>query len=91
MRRTQIYLSEQQHQRLAARARRSGRSLSDLIREAIDRLLDGEVDRSQQLARYRKVLEETSASAAYLPPGAEYVASLRGIDRERLLGLLDAE
>ncbi|HSH62251.1 MAG TPA: CopG family transcriptional regulator [Acidimicrobiales bacterium] len=37
MKRTQIYLDEELDQRLAARAAETGRTKSDLIREAIDR------------------------------------------------------
>ena len=36
MRRTQIYLSEEQGRLLARRSKASGRTISDLIREAID-------------------------------------------------------
>jgi predicted DNA-binding protein len=36
MRRTQIYLDERQRRKLDDVARRTGRSVSDLIREAID-------------------------------------------------------
>jgi Arc/MetJ-type ribon-helix-helix transcriptional regulator len=39
MRRTQIYLDEEQDRRLAARARADGTTKSALIREAIDLLL----------------------------------------------------
>jgi Arc/MetJ-type ribon-helix-helix transcriptional regulator len=40
MQRTQIYLSEQERQGLQALALRSGRSQSDLIREAVDSFLE---------------------------------------------------
>ena len=38
--RTQIYLTERQRNKLAAIARASGKKQSELIREAIDRLID---------------------------------------------------
>lgn len=40
MQRTQIYLSDAERQGLQAMARRSGRSQSELIREAIDAFLE---------------------------------------------------
>lgn len=42
VKRTQIYLDDDQDRRLARRARASGRTKSALIREAIDRLLSKE-------------------------------------------------
>lgn len=39
MRRTQILLEEHQHRALAALSRRTGKGLSALVREAVDRLL----------------------------------------------------
>ena len=38
--RTQIYLSERQREELAAMAKATGRKQSELIREAVDRLID---------------------------------------------------
>jgi Arc/MetJ-type ribon-helix-helix transcriptional regulator len=40
--RTQVYLTEQQDQGLKRLAKRSGRSQSQLIRDAIDRLIESE-------------------------------------------------
>ena len=40
MQRTQIYLTERQRDELATLARRAGKNQSELIREAVDRLLD---------------------------------------------------
>jgi predicted DNA-binding protein len=38
---TQVYLDSQQKKALAARARKTGRTTSDLVREAVDALLLG--------------------------------------------------
>lgn len=40
--RTQIYLTREQRRRLDERARREGRALADLIREAVDEFLAAE-------------------------------------------------
>lgn len=40
--RTQIYLTERQREELAAIAKTAGKKLSELIREAVDRLIDQE-------------------------------------------------
>lgn len=40
--RTQIYLTKEQRRELDARARREGKTLAQLIREAVDRYLEGE-------------------------------------------------
>jgi predicted DNA-binding protein len=50
---TQIYLSEPQRQGLLALAQRSGRSLSALIREAIDRFLENQQP-EERLAKLRQ-------------------------------------
>jgi hypothetical protein len=53
--RTQIYLTERQRDELAALAKITGKKLSDLVREAVDRLID------QTSSRRRKaILEETA-------------------------------
>jgi len=52
--RTQIYLTERERDELAALARISGRKQSELIREAIDRLLD-QSGRSRRDAVLREV------------------------------------
>lgn len=48
--RTQIYLTDQQRRALDEKAVREGRSLADLIREAVDAYLAVGIDRSEALA-----------------------------------------
>ncbi|MGH8937579.1 MAG: CopG family transcriptional regulator [Acidimicrobiia bacterium] len=84
MRRTQIYLEDQQHRRLSERARRSGQTVSELIREAIDVFLAGGTGPARQLDRYRRVVEDTFGIAPYLPSGRDYTDRLREADRARL-------
>jgi hypothetical protein len=53
--RTQIYLTERQRSELAALSKTTGKKLSDLIREAVDRLIE------QTGSRRRKaILRETA-------------------------------
>jgi predicted DNA-binding protein len=48
--RTQIYLTDEQRQALDERAAREGRTLADLIREAVDDFLAGTKNRDEALA-----------------------------------------
>jgi predicted DNA-binding protein len=48
--RTQISLTDEQRRRLDERARREGRSLAALIREAVDRYLEAGPDQAEALA-----------------------------------------
>jgi predicted transcriptional regulator len=70
--RTQLYLTDTQHERLKRLARASGRSRSALLREAVDRLLVAEApggdwkDRLRQargIWKGREDLDETMAEA----------------------------
>lgn len=52
MERTQIYLTQRQRKELAALAKISGKKQSELIREAVDRLIDQEgCDRRKAVLR----------------------------------------
>jgi predicted DNA-binding protein len=83
VRRTQIYLDEEQDRQLAERARATGRTKSDLIREAVDRLLDEPLSEEEELARFRAAAEAAFGIAPYLEDGATYVRGLRNADRRR--------
>lgn len=83
VRRTQIYLDEDQDRRLAERARATGRTKSDLIREALNYLLDAPLSEEEELARFRAAASAAFGIAPYLEDGATYVRRLRDVDRQR--------
>lgn len=83
MRRTQIYLDDEQGRRLDERAAATGRTRSALIREAIDALLDGPTADRDEMAAFRAAVEGAFGTAPDLPPGADYVRALRTPDSER--------
>ena len=83
MRRTQIYLNEDQDRRLAEQALATGRTKSDLIREAVDRLLDEPLSEEAELARFRAAVDAAFGIAPYLEDGVTYVRKLRDVDRRR--------
>ena len=90
MKRTQIYLDEDQDRRLSRRAKASGSTKSTLIREAIDRYLDAPTPEAQRLARFREALDAIAARPIRsLPDGKTYVETIRSAD-ERRQGELDA-
>ena len=64
-------------------ARATGRTKSDLIREAVDRLLDTPLSEEEELARFRAAVDAAFGIAPYLEDGATYVRKLRDIDRRR--------
>ena len=83
MKRTQIYLEDEQDKRLAEQAHLTGRTKSDIIREAVDRQLDGRHDESAALARFRSAVDATAGIARSLPAGVDYVDQVRAGDRRR--------
>ena len=83
MRRTQIYLDEDQAEQLARRARARGTTASKMIREAIDEYLAGPGDAADRTARFRAALDRSFGVASYLTDGTSYVEELRRADRAR--------
>lgn len=83
--RTQIYLDEDQAQRLDQRAATAGVTRSSMIRQAVEEYLArAEWDAASGRARWRRAVEATAGAAPYLPDGATYVDELREPDAERL-------
>ena len=88
MRRTQIYLNDDQASRLDERANANGTTRSRVIRIAIDEYLTQEErDTATWRTRWQEAVQETAGAAPGLSAGAEYVESLRQSDAERLSGL----
>jgi hypothetical protein len=86
MRRTQIYLSEAQGRLLEERSRVTGRTVSDLIREAIDDVYAGRRGMSRA-ERMRLAKKTAGAWKDFSETGAAYVERVRGGRRlGRLLG-----
>lgn len=83
MKRTQIYVDEEQDESLARRAAATGVTKSTLIREAIDAYLKGRPDERLRLDRFRAAVRSAAGSADYLPDGKSYVAALRALDLRR--------
>jgi len=84
MRRTQIYLSDNQGSRLERRARSTGRTMSQLIREAIDAAYSSPryVSRSERI----RVARRTAGAWSDFPEtGAQYVKRIRS--GKRLAGV----
>ena len=73
MRRTQIYLSEEETRALEREARATGRTKSRLIREAIDRVYMGGRETSELL----RSLRETAGAWRRREDGAAYVERVR--------------
>jgi hypothetical protein len=88
VRRTQIYLDDEQTARLDHRAAAEGVTRSTVIRRAVDEfLIRDERDPAAWKARWQKAVRRTAGIAPYLPDGAAYVEGLRAADAKRLRGL----
>jgi Arc/MetJ-type ribon-helix-helix transcriptional regulator len=77
VRRTQIYIGEEQGEQLARVAERSGTTMSAVIRSAIDSLLERELSEENRVARFRAAVAEAAGSAPELPAGEDYVDAIR--------------
>ncbi|MFT3852601.1 MAG: CopG family transcriptional regulator [Ilumatobacteraceae bacterium] len=86
MRRTQIYLDDDQHALLDERAADLGTTKSDVIREAIDRYLGRSAGDAAAAARWRAAVTESFGIAPGLDDGAAYTARLRDADAARMPG-----
>ncbi len=87
MRRTQIYLDDDQTARLDERAAAEGVTRSLVIRRAVeDYLTREEHDKSAWRAQWHEAVRNTAGIARYLPEGATYVDALRAADVDRLRG-----
>jgi len=84
MKRTQIYLADEQTERLDQRAADSGATRSQIIRQAVDAYLEQTAGdgADARLKRFRQAVRGAAGVAPDLPPGNEYVERLR--DEERL-------
>lgn len=83
VKRTQIYLDEEQADRLDERAAAGGTTRSGVIREAVDTYLARPGDDAARLAGFHDAVDEAFGTAPDLPPGEDYVRELRSIDRAR--------
>ena len=83
MKRTQIYLDEDQDRQLSRLARATGATKSELIRRAIERWLSPEDDAARRLDRFRRAVDAAAGRVQDLPEGRAYVETLRVADIER--------
>ena len=86
MRRTQIYLTEVQDERLKRLARERGESKAEVIRSILDREFDGAAAADDD----RAAIRSTAGLCAGYPDWPEWLASVRGApaaDRLDELGL----
>ena len=87
VRRTQIYLEDEQGERLVDAAAEAGVTVSSLIRRAVDSLLDEDRSEGARLQRLRVAAQDAAGVAPHLPAGSDYVDSIRPDygDRDREL------
>jgi len=83
VKRTQIYLDEQQAARLDERAAEGGTTRSSVIREAIDSYLTPDGD--EWRARWREAVRDTGGIAPYLPD--DNVDAMRAAGARKLTSL----
>lgn len=83
VKRTQIYLEDEQERKLSRRAGAAGVTKSTLIRQAVDAFLESPTNDAARLARFRAALDEVAGSPASLPDGRSYVEALRARDVRR--------
>lgn len=86
MKRTQIYVDEEQDRRLRRRATQLGVTKSELIRTAVDEYL-AEEEAGSRLLAFRDAVTRTAATVRSLPEATQYVAGLREADAARLAAL----
>jgi hypothetical protein len=80
MRRTQIYLTDEQGQLLERRSQATGQTISQLIREAVDAAYAG--GRQRGRAERAALARRTAGAWSEFPEtGADYVERLRGARR----------
>jgi hypothetical protein len=79
--RTQIYLTSEQQRALERRMAGSGRTKSDLIREAIDAYLGTEESNEEWRRKWIAAVDAAYGIAPYLPE--DYVERLRAVDAAR--------
>jgi hypothetical protein len=83
VRRTQIYIGDDQDRLLDERAGSLGTTKSAVIRDAIDAFLQPDASRDAGVDRLRAAVRGAAGIAGYLPSGSEYVEDLRAADLER--------
>lgn len=83
VKRTQIYLDEDQNSRLSKRAEAAGVTKSTLIRQALDEFLEGPLDEKARISRFLSAVDEIAKTPLDLPDGATYVEEIRARDIER--------
>jgi Arc/MetJ-type ribon-helix-helix transcriptional regulator len=81
VKRTQIYLDDAQDRLLTQRAAASGKTKSELIRSAIDQMLDTPTDHEARLAEFKAAADAAFGIAPYFTH--EYLDELREPDRQR--------